>query len=96
MKKKREYQSSELVKSFAKIYGFEDKLLAFEIKDFLQEYLNDALFQEIGDVNLDKKILSIKIKSPLLKNDFRMRKTFFLNKFKEKFGEENISDLQIL
>ena len=96
MKKKREFQSSELVKSFAKIYGFEDKLLAFEIKDFLQEYLNDALFQEIGDVNLDKKILSIKIKSPLLKNDFRMRKTFFLNKFKEKFGEENISDLQIL
>ena len=96
MKKKREVQSSELVKSFAKIYGFEDKLLAFEIKDFLQEYLNDALFQEIGDVNLDKKILSIKIKSPLLKNDFRMRKTFFLNKFKEKFGEENISDLQIL
>lgn len=96
MKKKREFQSSELVKSFAKIYGFEDKLLAFEIKEFLQEYLNDALFQEIGDVNLDKKILSIKIKSPLLKNDFRMRKTFFLNKFKEKFGEENISDLQIL
>ena len=96
MKKKREFQSSELVKSFAKIYGFEDKLLAFEIKDFLQEYLNDALFQEIADVNLDKKILSIKIKSPLLKNDFRMRKTFFLNKFKEKFGEENISDLQIL
>ena len=96
MKKKREFQTSELVKSFAKIYGFEDKLLAFEIKDFLQEYLNDALFQEIGDVNLDKKILSIKIKSPLLKNDFRMRKTFFLNKFKEKFGEENISDLQIL
>ena len=96
MKKKREFQSSELVKSFAKIYGFENKLLAFEIKDFLQEYLNDALFQEIGDVNLDKKILSIKIKSPLLKNDFRMRKTFFLNKFKEKFGEENISDLQIL
>ena len=96
MKKKREFQSSELVKSFAKIYGFEDKLLAFEIKDFLQEYLNAALFQEIGDVNLDKKILSIKIKSPLLKNDFRMRKTFFLNKFKEKFGEENISDLQIL
>ena len=96
MKKKREFQSSELVKSFAKIYGFEDKLLAFEIKDFLQEYLNVALFQEIGDVNLDKKILSIKIKSPLLKNDFRLRKTFFLNKFKEKFGEENISDLQIL
>lgn len=95
-KKKREFQSSELVKSFARIHGFEDKLLAFEIKDFLNEYLNEALFNEIESVNLNKKILEIRIKSPLLKNDFRMRKTFFLNKFKEKFGEENISDLQIL
>lgn len=95
-KKKREFQSSELVKSFARIHGFEDKLLAFEIKDFLNEYLNEALFNEIESVNLNKKVLEIRIKSPLLKNDFRMRKTFFLNKFKEKFGEENISDLQIL
>lgn len=96
MKKKREFQSSELVKSFAKIYGFEEKLLAFEVKDFLHEYLSDALFSEIESVNLNKKILEIKIKSPLLKNDFRMRKTFFLTKFQEKFGEENFNDLQIL
>ena len=96
MKKKREYQSSELVKSFARIYGFEDKLLAFEVKDFLQDYLDEALFEEIGNVNLQKGILSIQIKSPLLKNDFRMRKTFFLNKFREKFGEDKFNDLQIL
>lgn len=96
MKKKREFQSSELVKSFAKIYGFEEKLLAFEVKDFLHEYLSDALFNEIESVNLNKKTLEIKINSPLLKNDFRMRKTFFLTKFQEKFGEENFNDLQIL
>ena len=95
-KKKREFQSSELVRSFARIHGFEDKLLAFEIKDFLSEYLSEALSNEIESVNLNKKILEIRIKSPLLKNDFRMRKTFFLNKFKEKFGEENITDLQSL
>lgn len=96
MKKKREFQSSELVKSFARIYGFEDKLLAFEVKDFLHEYLNDDLFNEIESVNLNKKILEISIKSSLLKNDFRMRKTFFLNKFREKFPEAEFSDLLIL
>ncbi|ACU08060.1 hypothetical protein FIC_01614 [Flavobacteriaceae bacterium 3519-10] len=95
MKKKREFQSSELVKSFARIYGFEDKLLAFEVKDFLNEYLNDELFREIEAVNLEQKILKIKIKSPMLKNDFRMRKSFFLKKFQEKFGAENFNDLQI-
>ena len=70
-KKKREYQSSEVVKALAIMYGFEDKLLAFEVKDFLHEYLNDDLFNEIESVNLNRKILEIRIKSPLLKNDFR-------------------------
>ncbi len=95
-KKKREYQSSELVKSFARIYGFEDKLLAFEVKDFLEDYLDSDMFAEVESVNLDGKILSIKINSPLLKNDFRMRKSFFLKKFNEKFGEGKFSDLLIL
>ena len=95
-KKKREFQSSELVKSFARIFGFEVKLLAFEVKDFLQEYLNGELFQEIESVNIKSDILEIKIKSPLLKNDFRMRKTFFLNKFQDKFPEAAFSDLLIL
>ena len=95
-KKNREFQSSELVKSFARIHGFEEKLMAFEVKDYLHEYLNDDLFQEIESVNLKRKVLQIKIKSPLLKNDFRMRKTFFLQKFQEKFGTENFIALEIL
>ena len=95
MKKKREFQSSELVKSFAKIYGFEDKLLAFEVKDFLEDYLDEALFKEIVKLDLEKKVLSIYIKSPLLKNDFRLRKSFFLKKFQDKFGAEKFTDLII-
>lgn len=95
-KKKREFQSSELVKSFARLYGFEDKLLAFEVKDLLHEYLNDDLFNEIQSVNLNKRILEFRIKSPLLKNDFRMRKTFYLKKFQEKFGEDKFIDLLVL
>lgn len=96
MKKKREYQSSELLKSFAKIHGFEDKLTAFRIKDFLGEYLDESLFTEIESVNLTHNILEIKIKSPLLKNDFRMRKSFFLKKFQTLEGENIIQDLMIL
>jgi len=94
--KKREFQSSELVKSLARIHGFEDKLIAFEIKDFLEDYLDESLFQEIVSVNLDDKIIQIRINSPLLKNDFKMRKSFYLKKFQEKFGEEKFNDLQIL
>lgn len=96
VKKKREYRSSELVKAFAKIYGFEHKLLALEVKDFLEDYLDATMFEEIESVNLENTVLKIRIFSPLLKNDFRLKKSFFLKKFQEKFGEEKISDLQIL
>ncbi|MDG4651693.1 hypothetical protein [Chryseobacterium arthrosphaerae] len=95
-KKKREYQSSELVKSFARIYGFEDKLVAFEIKDFLEDYLDESLFKEIRSVNLENGCIIIKIDSPLLKHDFKMRKGFYLKKFQDKFGTDQFHDLQIL
>lgn len=94
--KKREFQSSELVKSFAKIHGFEHKLLAFEIKDFLGEYLDESLFNEIKSVNIEDKCIIIKINSPLLKHDFQMRKSFYLKKFQDKFGSDSFNDLQIL
>ncbi len=96
-RKKREYLSSELVNSFARIYGFEDKLKAFEIKDFLEDYLSNDLYSEIVSVNLKEQVLIIRIKSPLLKNDFRLRKTFFLKKFREVVKDESlINDLLIL
>ncbi len=94
--KKREFQSSELVKSFARIYGFEDKLVAFEIKDYLEDYLDESLFQEIESVNLDNKIIQIRINSPLLKNDFKMHKSFYLKKFQDQFGEDKFTDLLVL
>lgn len=95
-KKKREYMSSELVQSFIKIYGLEEKMEAIAIRDFLEDYLDESLYQEITSVSLKDGMLDIKIKSPLLKNDFRMRKTFFLQKFRGVIGEEKISDLQFL
>ncbi len=95
-RKKREFQSSELVRTFAKIHGFEEKLLAFEVKDYLREYLNENLFNDIESVNLRNKILEIRVKSPLLRHDFQMRKTVYLTRFREEFGEDLFTDLLVL
>ena len=50
----------------------------------------------VKSVNLKENILEIKIKSALLRNDFRMKKTFFLKKFQEEFGVEKFNDLYVL
>ena len=96
MHKKREFQSSELVKSLAKIYGFEDVLTAFKIKDFLEEYLDEMLFNEIEGVRIKNQILTLRIKSPLLKNDFQMRKSFYIKKISQAVENVKITDLQII
>ncbi len=95
-RKKREFQSSELVRAFAKIHGFEEKLLAFEVKDYLREYLNENLFNDIESVNLRNKVLEIRVKSPLLRHDFQMRKTVYLTRFREEFGDDLFTDLLVL
>lgn len=95
MRKKREFHTSELIKSLAKIYGFEDILLSFKIKDFFQNYFDTSLFSEIESVRVKNNILTLKIKSPLLKNDFRMRKNFYLKKISEEV-DLSLNDIIII
>lgn len=96
MRKKREFHSSELVKSIAKIYGFEDVLTSFKIKDFFRGYLDEFLFSEIETLQVKGQKLTIKIKSPLLRNDFRMRKTFYLKKISEEVEGSNITEISVI
>lgn len=95
MKKKREFHSSELVKNLAKIYGFEEVLVSFKIRDFLQEYLDESLYNEIEQIRIKNGILTLKIKSPLLKNDFQLRKSFYINKISTTLNTE-ISEIIII
>lgn len=94
--KKREFHSSELVQKLAKIYGFDDVLTSFKIKDFLQEYLDESLFSELELIEYRQKILKLKIKSPLLKNDFQLRKSFYLKKISERVENLQLSDIVII
>lgn len=95
-RKKREFNSSELVKTLSKIYGFDEVLTSFRVKDFLEEYLDKELYNEIESTQIKDKILFLKIKSPLLKNDFRMRKSFYLKKISDYIKEPLITDIQVI
>lgn len=95
-KKKREYRASELAKSLAKIYNFEEKLSALEIKNYLKSYLEVQFHKEINKVSLENGLLTLRIASPLLKNDFRMRKSFYLKQFQEIIGADKIVDIIVL
>ncbi len=95
-RKKREFKASELMEIFAKKSGFQQQLVSEKARDLLKDYLDSSLYAEIQSVRLNGTTLEIRILSPLLKNDFRMRKSFFLKKFQEALGETKVTSLQIL
>lgn len=88
--------SSDLVRQFAKKYGWEEKMEVFKIRDFLEHYLDESLCREITNIDLTEKVLTLTIQSPLLRHDFRMRSSFYLEKFRKEAGEEKISQLRII
>lgn len=95
-RRKREFQSSELLKSFAKLYGFEHKLFALEIKGFLLEMFGYQEYNGMISVNFINNILVMRLSNPMLRQDFQLRKSFFLRKIQDNFGDERIVDLEII
>lgn len=95
MAKKREFHSSELIKKLAILYNFDDVLISFRIRDFLQQYLDETLYNEIEKVVFKDNILQLKIKSPLLRNDFHMRKSFYIKKISDEL-ELDINELYLI
>lgn len=95
-RKKREFHSSELLKSFAKIYGFENKLLALEVKDYLLEIEETLDSDEIKAINITDRVLVIRIQSPMLKHNFRLRTPIYLQQIQEKFGKEKIIEIEVI
>ncbi len=96
MRKKREYLSSELVQSFVRYHKLEDKVQILKIRAFLRDYLDDSFYAEISSVALVDGVLSMRIGSPLLKNDLRRRKTQLLDKIATQTDVAEITDLVIL
>lgn len=94
-KKKREFVASELVKTFAQNHQFEDKLFAFEIKVFLQSLPRSGLQGEIERISIREGSLLLKLRSPLLRHELRMRKSQYLGILQEKYGKEKIAELLI-
>lgn len=94
--KKRLFHSSDLVKVFQKSPEYEYRLFTFQVKDFLESKFSSAQFKEIHAIDYKPGILSIKVGSPLFRNDLRMQKKNLLTELQIKFPESSIVDLLIL
>lgn len=95
-KKKREFTLGELLPKITPKRESSPSGATDKIKSFLDSYLDASLREEITSIQIKNQTLEIRISSPLLKNDFRLRNRFFLSKFQGILGENQVKELKIL
>lgn len=95
-KRKREFTLNELLPKITKGTGFRNAENTAHIRAFLKEYLDSSLLREIQQVELSQGILTLRISSPLLRQDLRLRNEFFLTKFRSLPGLHGLKELRIL
>lgn len=96
MKKKRLFESQELTQLLGKKFGFEDKLLALEIRNWLIDHLGTYVTNDLECTTIRDGIIEFKVKSPILAQELRMREAFLLMKIQEILSNRtNIQGISI-
>lgn len=92
-RRKREFQTSELMKGFTKALGIERQLIGFEARQYLSTQISEALFREIIRGKMVGTTLYLQVCSPLAAYELQLRSTDLLEKIQRKFGAEEITEL---
>ncbi len=95
-KRKREFTLDELLPRITRGTGYKNAEKTAQIRSFLEKYLDSSLLEEIRQIEYQNDVLTLRISSPLLKEDFRLRKQFFLTKFQTQPGFSTLRELRIL
>ncbi len=88
-KKKREYNSSELVNYIVKKYQLEDGFYSIAIQKYFDQNWTEKERNEMESILFSKGHLRIKIRSTLFRNNLKMQTTKIMNDI-HLFLEEEI------
>lgn len=91
--RKREFSSSELLQKMAKLYDFETKIFALEMKQFLVTMLDEQTRQRISGVHLEKSNFYVEVKNSIARDFLHRQRFFLLQNLQEEFGEEKVSEI---
>lgn len=86
----------KVIKDMISQYRIEDKLKESELKQSWEKVVGKVIAQHTLLLFVEKKLLFIKVDSPLLKNELIFLKSKIIIKTNNKFGKGFISDIVIL
>lgn len=91
--KKINYTIRDLLKNLGLEKGYESRILAQELKNYLSENYG---VEYIGKVEVVRKVFLVEVKSPALRNELAMKKVELLNFLKERSGKDFPEDIKFV
>lgn len=95
IKKKREFEISELTQILSKKWGWEDGYTSVQIQYFFQEHWQPKLVEQIENLYYSKGFLRLKIKSPLFKTDLKMQNQALISQINHYLEAQKVLLLEI-
>ena len=85
----------EILNQFLKLNQLENQVFGDKIAEMWQETLGDEITLATDRIFLQSGYLFVELKSPSLKNELMMKRTFIKNVLNKKLGDEVIKQVVI-
>lgn len=95
MEKQNAQPIGEILNQFLKLNQLENQVFASQIAEIWQETLGDDITLATERIFLQNGYLFVEVKSPSLKNELMMRRTFIANALNQKIGKKVIEQVVI-
>ena len=95
MERKEAESIGEILNQFLKLNQLENQVFGEQISELWQETLGDEITLATERIFLQSGFLFVELKSPSLKNELMMKRTFIATKLNEKLGKEVIKQVVI-
>lgn len=95
MERKDAESIGEILNQFLKLNQLENQVFGEQIAEMWQETLGDEITLATQRIFLQSGFLFVELKSPALKNELMMKRSYIAAKLNEKLGKEVIKQVVI-
>ncbi len=96
MQKKQAETLGDILQEYLRAIGADKKIKEMHAMDAWDNIVGKTIARDTLDINIKNGILTVKFRSPLIRNEVSMHKTVIIQRMNEAVGEKIISQMKVL
>lgn len=85
----------ELINKYLDSINIKSKIFEINIKEHWEKVMGTFIAQKTKDISLKEGVLTLKIDSPIIKNELKMGKSKIIDLLHQEIGQKCISEINI-